>query len=349
MDIFSSPIVSSMAFHPRRAKKNETTVAHAVDGEFKLPEGDANTRSSVMLGYRIYPYPYGSGSGGANSRPLVLYFHGNAEVCSDYDGLHKYFHDKLGVSLMVVDYRGYGWGTSEPTLMTLQPDARHILSQLDAKLEQAGIGEVPIILFGRSIGSVCAIHLARLGQKIHSGETDAVSESQSSAARRIRAIVLESPICSLLELPLVKQLGSMIPSLTSMLESGAISDPWNNSGQIQRVHLPLLVIHGEKDEISPVQQGLRLFNEAGTAKERKSKLVFSSAGHNDLTSTSERLNEYFDALYRFISTASSDDSDHPAIESGAGKSPRGEGHGRNSGEGGAVSGQETEQCGCNVS
>ena len=136
MDIFASPMVNSMAFHPRGAKKHDTAVSHAVDGGFKLPETDPNTGSSVCLGYRLYPYPYGSGPARTSSRPLVLYFHGNAEVCSDYDGLHKYFHDKLGVSLMVVDYRGYGWGTSEPSLMTLQSDAQGVLAQLDSKLEE---------------------------------------------------------------------------------------------------------------------------------------------------------------------------------------------------------------------
>lgn len=131
-ELFGSPMVSSLAFHPRTATKNESKAHNAIDGEVHVPhEKDPISGEPIRLGFRLYPHPEQP-----QKAPLVLYFHGNAEICTDYDGLHSYFHTRVGASLMVMDYRGYGWSSGTPNLMTLQKDARFVMTQLDQKLEQ---------------------------------------------------------------------------------------------------------------------------------------------------------------------------------------------------------------------
>lgn len=143
----------------------------------------------------------------------------------------------------------------------------------------------------------------------------------------------------------------MMPSFMPLLENGAVNDPWDNKGQIRRVHLPCAIIHGDADEISPVQQGIQLYESAGTSSEQKRKIIFSGAGHNDLISSSHRFDQYFDALKDVIEQSVSQNGEHIGVESGASKTPRKrsdetEGASQNRVE---PSETQTEQCGCNIS
>jgi hypothetical protein len=153
------------------------------------------------FGYRIYPHAKKA------EVPVVVYFHGNAEVAADYDDSSPLFHAS-GASLMVAAccrcYLSFGsrlvrlwvewrprWLTSSgtaglPGLLRFLPSpatrkqlplvcqprwaqvldiAQFLCSQRHCDTSSlcyvvAGIGDVPRVLFGRSIGSVCAIHLA---------------------------------------------------------------------------------------------------------------------------------------------------------------------------------------------
>ena len=69
--------------------------------------------SDVSIGYRFFPHP-----GSVASNPVVVMFHGNAEIAADYDHAYSQFHS-IGASLLVFDFRGYGWGTGRPLLTKL--------------------------------------------------------------------------------------------------------------------------------------------------------------------------------------------------------------------------------------
>ena len=54
--------------------------------------------------------------------PVLLFFHGNGEIASDYDSLAGLFN-AMGVLLQVMDYRGYGLSEGQPSGSTLLRDA----------------------------------------------------------------------------------------------------------------------------------------------------------------------------------------------------------------------------------
>ena len=54
----------------------------------------------------------------ASARFSLLFFHGNGEVVSDYDGLAGAF-TALGGEMIVCDYRGYGKSEGHPSLRTV--------------------------------------------------------------------------------------------------------------------------------------------------------------------------------------------------------------------------------------
>ena len=99
---------------------------------------------------------------------------GNGEIATDYDSMAELWH-LMGLHLMVVDFRGYGWSTTdEPTrVSTLLSDSEALLGGdgaddasgggVEAALRACGLlhdRKLPVVLFGRSMGSLCAIHLA---------------------------------------------------------------------------------------------------------------------------------------------------------------------------------------------
>lgn len=93
--------------------------------------------------------------------------------------------------------------------------------------------DFPVVLFGRSIGSVCAVHLAaRFPTQFH-------------------GLIIESGIANLLELPMVAMLAAGMPMIAVLVSR--LPDPWANKAKMASVNIRTLIIHGERDEISPVR------------------------------------------------------------------------------------------------
>ena len=48
------------------------------------------------------------------SAPNILFFHGNGEIVADYDDMGP-LYNRMNISFLPVDYRGYGRSTGKPT------------------------------------------------------------------------------------------------------------------------------------------------------------------------------------------------------------------------------------------
>lgn len=170
----------------------------------------------------------------------VLLSHGNAEDLGSMMPLLASLRD-LGFSVFAYDYRGYG--RSEAT-----PSEPRVYADIDAAYEHL-VGELRvrperIVAYGRSLGAGAAVDLA--------------------AHRRLGGLVLESPFLSAFR---VMTRISLFPV-----------DKFRNSAKIGRVTCPVLIMHGEDDEIVPVWHGRRLFD---LALEPKMLVTVPGAHHND--------------------------------------------------------------------
>lgn len=256
-----APEITNTLFFVRRTPAEPTN-----DGSNGLLDGRVHVTDEISVGYRLYRH--------LPTSPLLLFFHGNGEIATDYEEIAPIYH-VAGASLLVVDYRGYGWSTGVPRTTQMLPDAEKVLQAMPDILEKAGINaEVPLFVMGRSLGSAPAIYLAyKHPQRFHgliidSGYADAPS--------------------------LFRRLGTMLPA--EYEEDDTL--PLYNGSKMQRISLPLLVIHGGQDAIIPVSEGRTLYESAATVEDDKELVVILSAGHNNLMSTAP--NEYFGALRRFI-------------------------------------------------
>ncbi|MCB9456663.1 MAG: alpha/beta hydrolase [Anaerolineaceae bacterium] len=252
--LLDNPLIVNNLFYPRSARPGENNPPNVHDGTIPVAE-------AVALGYRLYAH--------TPETPVLLYFHGNGEIASDYDSMADLFHD-AGVSLLVVDYRGYGWSSGKPLVSTLLADAEAVLKAVPDIVKRAGITNTALFVMGRSLGSAPAAHLA-------SEQPDA-----------LRGVIIESGFAH--EPSLFRRL--MIPE--ELLKQ--VPSVFGNVGKIAGSHLPLLVIHGENDTLIPVENGQTLFD--ASPAEAKMLLRIPGAGHNDLLIYG--IGPYFAVLEQFV-------------------------------------------------
>jgi fermentation-respiration switch protein FrsA (DUF1100 family) len=175
----------------------------------------------------------------------VLLFHGNAGNIShrlDYAAMF----DRLRLSTLLVEYRGYGRSTGSPSEQGTYRDATASWRWLT---QTKGVPASDIVLFGESLGGAVAAWLA--------------------ARERPRALVLASTFTSIPDLA-----AEFYPFLPVRWLSRF---DYNTLDALSRVNAPVLVAHSRTDDIIPYSHGERLF---AAAREPKSFLELRG-GHND--------------------------------------------------------------------
>jgi fermentation-respiration switch protein FrsA (DUF1100 family) len=153
--------------------------------------------------------------------------------------------NRLGHSVLLFDYRGYGGNPGSPTEDGLAADARAAQAWLAA---QPDVGR--IAYFGESLGAAVAIGLAM--------------------QRPPAALVLRSPFTSLPDVAAVHY--PWLPARRLLL------DRYPSIDRIASLSAPLLVIAGDRDDIVPDSLSRRLYD---AACEPKRYVVIRGAGHND--------------------------------------------------------------------
>ncbi|MBL8660369.1 MAG: alpha/beta fold hydrolase [Rhodospirillales bacterium] len=257
-DVLDRPEVLGVLFYPRRDFDESHLPAdvHLV----RIPVDDGN-----MLGGKVYV--------AAQTAPVILFFHGNGEIASDYDTIAS-FYTELGLTLVVVDYRGYGASDGSPTATALVRDALTTFERIGDVFAEVGIQPERLYVMGRSLGSAAALEVA------------------SRATGGLDGLILESGFAY--TFPLIERIGFL--QLPDAYEQ---KDGFGNLEKIDRVTLPTLIIHGERDWIIPIGDARALY-EASPATNKKLVSV-PGAGHNDLMMIGRRA--YFGAIAELCGTA----------------------------------------------
>ena len=92
-----------------------------------------------------------------NARGVVLFCHGNAGNITGRAYILEILHERVGVSTLIFDYRGYGRSEGKPSEAGVLADARASRRWL-ANREK--IAETDVVLMGESIGGAVAVDLA---------------------------------------------------------------------------------------------------------------------------------------------------------------------------------------------
>lgn len=212
--------------------------------------------------------------------PTILYFHGNGETVSDYQWIAPLYLER-GLNLFVADYRGYGVSTGKPTITNLLQDCHAVFDGFKKVMVQENY-RWSVFLMGRSLGSIPAIELAYHEQE------------------QLKGLIIESGTAN--------NFRHMWSYLETTQEQKRLGDKFLNKEKIKSIHVPTCIIHGEYDEIIPVQEGVELYELSGAA--RKDVLVISGAGHNDLMMTGQE--QYFGKIKGFVESNLGADRDSRA-------------------------------------
>jgi uncharacterized protein len=178
-------------------------------------------------------------------RAVVLYLHGNAGNITYLWPDLRLLTERMQVSVLAFDYRGYGRSEGRPSERGLLADARAGRRWL---AERAGTAEDQIVLYGRSLGGGVAVDLA----------------TNDGA----KALLLESTFTSL---PAVAN--DLLPLWPGVF----MMNRFNSAKKIGNYAGPLLIAHGNADELIPLAQGEQLF---AAANEPKQFVRIAGGDHN---------------------------------------------------------------------
>lgn len=250
--LWDMPMIQMIAFHPRPEQPAHlgATSGPVRDGTFDVPGGD-------RVSYRLF-LP----SAEADVQVVVYNFHGNAEVCTDIGAAAALFHG-CGAALLSVDYRGFAWGSGQASLTKLCGDAEACWEASQQVLEAAGCEKAKRVVMGRSIGATCAVHLA------------------ATRAADVYGLIVDSGLMSVKQLPMVAMLAPQVLGPQAATIFPALKEPFDTLGKLAAISCPALVMHGDKDEIVPLAQGV-LCHERCAGPEKKLR-VWPGAGHNNVS------------------------------------------------------------------
>ena len=182
----------------------------------------------------------------ADRASTVIVFHGNAGNRAHRMPLAIALR-RIGLQVLLFDYRGYGGNPGSPTEQGLEMDARGAREFL---INRRGVDPGRLIYFGESLGTGVAVKLA--------------TEHPPAA------LILRSPYTSMADIG-----QHHYPLLPVRL---LLRDRYDSLALIPRVKPPLLIIAGERDSVVPAEFSRRLYD---AAPQPKTFVSIPGADHND--------------------------------------------------------------------
>jgi fermentation-respiration switch protein FrsA (DUF1100 family) len=198
-------------------------------------------------------------------RGALLFFHGNAGNISHRLDSLKIFHD-LGLSTLIIDYRGYGRSQGSISERGTYLDAEAAWRFL---IESRKFSAQEIVVFGRSLGAAIGAYI--------------------SVKQKPAALILESAFTSVPDMA-----ARLYPFFPIRLLSRF---HYNTEKSLLSVSCPVLIVHSPDDEIIPYENGLKLYERA---REPKSFLELRG-DHNQ--GFLESGHDYTDGLEQFITAS----------------------------------------------
>ncbi|MEZ0261839.1 MAG: alpha/beta hydrolase [Alphaproteobacteria bacterium] len=179
---------------------------------------------------------------------IIVYFHGNKGNLGNLRALAQPWIDR-GYGVYLCEYRGYGGNPGNPSEEGIYRDARAGI----AWLKQQGYDPKQFVYYGFSMGVNVAI--------------------QAAIETAPALMVLESGASSALDV-----IGWQRPTLSMDTLRKFVAERFENLEKIPKIHVPVLFMHGEKDDLIPVHLARKLYDVANAPKYFK---AFPEAGHRD--------------------------------------------------------------------
>lgn len=202
---------------------------------------------------------------------VVLYLHGNgSNVGANVEHANR-FH-RLGLSVFVIDYRGYGKSQGDfPSESQVYEDAQLAWDYL---VKQRGVNPNQIYIYGHSLGGAIAIDLAVR----HPEAAGLIVEGSFTSARAM--------------VDFKKGLFWLFPI------DFLLTQRFDSISKVDRLQMPVLFIHGTADNVVPVEMTKKLFDAAPGPKQL---YIVPDGGHNNLAQIGGA--EYLQIVSQFLASS----------------------------------------------
>jgi uncharacterized protein len=248
---------SAMTFHP---------VRFTADQRISPPNSAEEVWFTAKDGTRLHGWYFARQRNDRSA--TIIYFHGNGGNLSNVGWLGESLA-KRGFSVLLFDYRGYGLSsgtTVDEADLYLDGEAawEFVVNEKKAAPER-------VVLYGQSLGTAIA--------------------TETATRRRTGALILESGFSSASSLA-----ETALPWLPRWLHRFG-RNRFESARKLGALRIPVLVSHGNPDDVIPVSEGRKLF---AAANEPKKLLIVPGVGHNVFGSAGTA---YLDQLDEFIRRA----------------------------------------------
>ncbi len=232
---------------------------------FEIPEDYGLPYEDVYFkaadGVRLHGW-YVEGTDG--TRDTIVWFHGNAgNISHRLDNLYL-LRKATGLNIFIFDYREYGLSegyiSKEGTFLDTD-------GLFDYITRERSLAPGEILLFGRSLGTALALHLAK--------------------SNTFLGVALEAAFTS------TQELRALYAAFIPPPDPGEVA--YDNLANIHRISSPVLFIHGQRDFVIPERMARSLFK---LAPKPKFFYQVPLASHNDTYLVGERF--YFDRWREFV-------------------------------------------------
>jgi pimeloyl-ACP methyl ester carboxylesterase len=201
--------------------------------------------------------------------PTLLVFHGNAEIAAWALPWAREITRRTGATVLLAEYRGYAGLAGQPTYAGSKLDARAAWEYLH---KTHGATPERTAIYGHSLGSAIGVELA--------------------AEIKPRVLLLEAPFTS--ARAMAARLG--VPGILPLWR--AISRVhYDTRMRVADLDVPVWVVHGERDMVTPVHMGREVHQ---AARLKGELLILESVGHNDVVEAGAE--RYWSWLERGISS-----------------------------------------------
>lgn len=234
------------------------------DQRIAPPNGAEEVWFTAKDGTRLHGWYFAS----QRNAPTIIYFHGNGGNISNIGWLGESLA-KRGFGVLLFDYRGYGLSsgsTLDEVDLYLDGDAAW-----DFVVNEKKAAPGTVVLYGQSLGTAIA--------------------ADTASRNKAGALILESGFSSASSLA-----ETALPWLPGFLH-GLGRNRFESARKLGSVKIPVLVSHGDPDEVIPTNEGRALF---AAANEPKQLLIVPGAGHNVFGSAGTA---YLDQVEQFIRRA----------------------------------------------
>jgi alpha-beta hydrolase superfamily lysophospholipase len=201
-----------LIFQPTSLKADYAFKFNQSFEEFTIPTTDGEQLNALVF------------SPADSSKGLIFYFHGNAGNLQRW-GQYAIDFTKLGYTVLMIDYRGYGKSTGTPGEKEFYQDASTVLTWAQQQLTFT-----KLIFYGRSLGAAVASQLA----------------------------TQHTPNLLILETPFDELAGVVNPPMQAMLSWIPLRYQFPNKLHLPQIACPKIIFHGTNDWVVPLRSAEKL-------------------------------------------------------------------------------------------